>query len=72
MAEYSLSEFRAQTRKAFDEAERGETVVIERYGEDFYLISKKNWEDTVGTFMPLPSVPPQTQYAPLIDTPEKN
>lgn len=48
MAEYNLSEFRKNTRKAFDEAERGEPVYIERYGEDFYLISKKEWEDTVG------------------------
>ena len=49
MAEYNLSEFRKNTRKAFDEAERGEPVYIERYGEDFILISKKNWNDTVGT-----------------------
>lgn len=47
MAEYSLSEFRKNTRKAFDEAERGEPVYIERYGEDFILISKKNWNDTM-------------------------
>ena len=47
MAEYNLSEFRANTRKAFDEAERGEPVYIERYGEDFILISKKNWQATV-------------------------
>jgi PHD/YefM family antitoxin component YafN of YafNO toxin-antitoxin module len=49
MAEYNLSEFRKNTRKAFDEAERGEPVYIERYGEDFILISKKNWNDTVNT-----------------------
>lgn len=49
MAEYNLSEFRKNTRKAFDEAERGEPVYIERYGEDFILISKKNWQDTVNT-----------------------
>lgn len=48
MAEYNLSEFRKNTRKAFDEAERGEPVYIERYGEDYILISKKNWNDTVG------------------------
>ena len=48
MAEYNLSEFRANTRKAFDEAERGEPVYIERHGEDFILISKKNWSNTVG------------------------
>ena len=47
MAEYNLSEFRKNTRKAFDEAERGEPVYIERYGEDFILISKKNWNDTM-------------------------
>ena len=47
MAEYNLSEFRKNTRKAFDEAERGEPVYIERYGEDYILISKKNWNDTV-------------------------
>lgn len=47
MAEYNLSEFRANTRKAFDEAERGEPVYIERYGEDFILMSKKNWNDTM-------------------------
>lgn len=47
MAEYNLSEFRSNTRKAFDEAERGEPVYIERYGEDFILISKKNWNDTM-------------------------
>lgn len=47
MAEYNLSEFRANTRKAFDEAERGEPVYIERYGEDFILISKKNWGEMV-------------------------
>lgn len=52
MAEYNLSEFRANTRKAFDEAERGEPVYIERYGEDFILISKKNWNDTVGIKTP--------------------
>ena len=52
MAEYNLSEFRANTRKAFDEAERGEPVYIERYGEDFILISKKNWNDTVGIQKP--------------------
>jgi len=46
MAEYNLSEFRANTRKAFDEAERGEPVYIERYGEDFILMSKKNYGDT--------------------------
>ena len=47
MAEYNLSEFRKNTRKAFDEAERGEPVYIERYGEDYILISKKNWNDTI-------------------------
>ena len=47
MAEYNLSEFRAQTKKAFDEAERGESVVIERHGEDFYLITRKEWNDTI-------------------------
>ena len=47
MAEYNLSEFRKNTRKAFDEAERGEPVYIERYGEDFILMSKKNWQATV-------------------------
>lgn len=47
MAEYNLSEFRANVRKAFDEASRGEPVYIERYGEDFILISKSNWNDTV-------------------------
>lgn len=47
MAEYNLSEFRKNTRKAFDEAERGEPVYIDRYGEDFILISKKNWNDTM-------------------------
>ena len=52
MAEYNLSEFRKNTRKAFDEAERGEPVYIERYGEDFILISKKNWNDTVGVPTP--------------------
>ena len=52
MAEYNLSEFRANTRKAFDEAERGEPVYIERYGEDFILMSKKNWNDTVGIQRP--------------------
>ena len=46
MAEYNLSEFRANTRKAFDEAERGEPVYIERYGEDFILMSKKNYGET--------------------------
>ena len=46
MAEYNLSEFRANTRKAFDEAERGEPVYIERYGEDFILMSKKNYGNT--------------------------
>ena len=52
MAEYNLSEFRANTRKAFDEAERGEPVYIERYGEDFILMSKKNWNDTIGIQKP--------------------
>lgn len=47
MAEYNLSEFRANVRKAFDEASRGEPVYIERYGEDFILISKENWQNTV-------------------------
>lgn len=55
MAEYNLSEFRANTRKAFDEAERGEPVYIERYGEDFILMSKKNWGETfVGADMGSP------------------
>lgn len=49
MAEYNLSEFRANTRKAFDEAERGEPVYIERYGEDFILMSKKNYGETFPT-----------------------
>ena len=73
MAEYNLSEFRKHTRKAFDEAERGEPVYIERYGEDFILISKKNWNDTVGIKTPevrkvLDSMPKASATPP----PEKN
>ena len=56
MAEYNLSEFRANTRKAFDEAERGEPVYIERYGEDFILMSKKNYGNTFPTA--IESTPP--------------
>ena len=75
MAEYNLSEFRANTRKAFDEAERGEPVYIERYGEDFILISKKNWSDTIGSlgankFAPAKKInsDPQADELPGVDT----
>lgn len=66
MAEYTLSEFRANTRKAFDEAARGESVVIERYGEDFYLIAKKDWNNTVS-----PDITPE-EYVKMWNEHAKN
>lgn len=36
---YKLSEFRAKTRKAFNEAENGDEVLIVRHGAVFALIS---------------------------------
>ena len=47
MAEYNLSEFRANMRKAFNEAEAGEPVMIDRHGVEFYLIEKDNWNGTL-------------------------
>ena len=74
MAEYNLSEFRANARKAFDEAERGEPVYIERYGEDFILMSKKNYGETFAT-QNKPAAPakknnsdPQADELPGVDT----
>lgn len=46
--EYTLSEFRANTREAFNAADKGEAVIIERYGVDYYLISKDTWDDLAG------------------------
>lgn len=42
MAEYTLSEFRSNLRRAFEQAANGEEVTIDRYGEDFILLAKKN------------------------------
>ena len=73
MAEYNLSEFRKNTRKAFDEAEKGEPVYIDRYGEDFILISKKNWNDTVGIQKPeVRDVLDKLPKASMTPPPEKN
>ena len=47
MAEYNVNEFRSNIRKAFDEAERGEPVYIDRYDKTFVLIEKQNWDDTI-------------------------
>lgn len=45
--EYTLAEFRANLRVAFNAADNGEPVIIERYGVDYYLVSKETWEDLV-------------------------
>lgn len=36
---YTISEFRENIRKAFNDAEEGHQVVIERYGQKYQLIS---------------------------------
>lgn len=36
---YTLSEFRKNLRQAFNDADNGHEVVIERYGQKFQLIS---------------------------------
>lgn len=45
--EYSLSEFRANLREAFNAAEKGEPVYIERYGVTYCLMSTDNFQDTL-------------------------
>lgn len=47
MNEYTLSEFRANLREAFNAAEKGEPVYIERYGVTYCLISQENWQNTL-------------------------
>lgn len=47
MAEYSVNEFRANIRKAFNEADRGEAVYIERFDIDYILITKEEWNKTI-------------------------
>lgn len=44
--EYSLSEFRANLREAFNAAEKGEPVYIERYGVTYCLVSAENWNES--------------------------
>ena len=46
--EYTLDEFRANLRAAFNAADNGEPVIIERYGVDYYLVSKETWDDLAG------------------------
>ena len=46
--EYTLAEFRANLRVAFNAADNGEPVIIERYGVDYYLVSKETWDDLAG------------------------
>ena len=36
---YTISEFRKNTRKAFNDADSGHEVVIERYGQKYQLVS---------------------------------
>lgn len=35
---YTIAEFRANLREAFNDAEHGKEVIIERYGQRFFLI----------------------------------
>lgn len=42
--EYSLSEFRANLREAFNAAEKGEPVYIERYGVTYCLVAASDWD----------------------------
>lgn len=41
MKRYNIAELRAQLAHAFDEVERGETVVIERRGRRFLLVPEQ-------------------------------
>lgn len=39
MSLYKITEFRSNMRKAFNEAQSGEKVVIDKYGDKFQLVS---------------------------------
>jgi hypothetical protein len=64
MSEYKIGEFRANMKKAFDEASRGDSVCIDRYGEDFYLVAKKDWQPRDGFY----TLQARPQVINLIDT----
>lgn len=57
---YTVSEFRKKQRSAFEFAQAGATVVIDRYGEKFVLKHYPGEDPTIPDFDEKPTAPPTT------------